>query len=57
MKSHLEDSLILQWNIYIYAKKLLFVLFSSHLLNKCTGNFPWTSTDFTFGIFSPLFIN
>lgn len=50
MKSHLEDSLILQWNIYIYAKKLLFVLFSSHL-------FPWTSTDFTFGIFSPLFIN
>ena len=32
MKSHLEDSLILQWNIYIYAKKLLFVLFSSDTL-------------------------
>lgn len=50
MKSHLEDWLILQWNIFMYAKKLLFVLFSSHL-------FPWTSTDFTFGFFSPLLTN
>ena len=50
MNSYLENWIILQWNIYMYAKKFLFVPFSSHL-------FPWTSTDLAFGFFSLLLTN